>query len=306
MFDLSPRPRQVGVACLVYQFVCVSSYCAAADDVATTLRERGLVVTEKDCQILELRVTEDTLTENDYRLIGQCTTLKKLTLSGKSLNSQTIPLLSGLRALEELSTNGSQLTDDDYRHFAALKNLRSLALWHPSWGLESFTGAGLIHLKALSNLERLTFAGSTAGDAALEAIGQIAQLHELSTWHSRQTQAGNAFLTNLPALERLRIGQRLPEWNTDTAPSFDGPTIAVLAKIKSLQSLELFEARLSAADLAPLAKLPNLHTLKIHTVDISPADIEQFAATAPHLKVDFKPLTDEEEQGTLTKKLRLP
>lgn len=269
------------------------------------LEKLGAKVTVAGGAITQVQVDAAKFAEEDFRTLGQCRSLKKLTISGKTLDDATLPLLAGLAELEELSTNLTALSDDGYRHFAAFKKLRVLALFHPSWDLKTFTGAGLAHLRELPRLERLTFAGSTAGDAALEAVGQIAQLKEFATWHTMQTQEGNKHLLKLKGLAFLRIGQRLPKWGTSPAPSFDESTIPVIAQVKSLQRLELFEARLTAKGLAPLKELPELRELRIHTSDIPAADVETLRTLLKDTKIDFKPLTDADREATLVKKLKL-
>lgn len=287
-----------------WPLVVVCLLATSADASIEALQQHGAKVTLEKGVVTQVQVNASNWGEDEYRLLGQCTTLKRLSINGKTLNDRTLPLLSGLVALEELSTNQTQLSDGGYRHFAQFPKLRALALFHPSWAQKDFTGAGLAHLKGHRNLERLTFAGSTAGDAALEAIGQLDQLKEFSTWHTAQTQAGNQHLLGLKHLTFLKLGQRLPK-GKEAPPSFDRTTIALLAKMASLERLELFEARFSAADLAPLQALPNLRQLKIHTVDISPEEIEKLQATLKDVKVDFKPLSEDEREATLVKKLRL-
>lgn len=278
---------------------------AFAETPAEALQLRGGKLREEKGVLVELTVDVKDFGPAEYRLIGQCTKLRKLTLNGNTLTDSTLPLLAGLTELEELSTNQSALTDDGYRHFAPLKKLRSLALFHPSWDSKQFTGTGLVHLKALPSLERLTFAGSTAGDTAMEAVGQITQLRNFSTWHTAQTQAGNAHLLKLTNLTSLRIGQRLPKWGTDSAPSLDAKTITIVAQMNSLEALELFEARLTADALAPLKSLPKLTRLTIHTTDIPAADVESLRAALPGVKLDYKPITEADREATLVKKLRL-
>ena len=139
----------------------------------------------------------------------------------------------------------------------------------------------------------------------MEAIGQLMQLKEFRTWHTAQTQAGNANLVKLTNLTALRMGQRLPEWGKDTPISFDESTMAVIAQIKTLESLELTEARLSAKIIPQLQALPKLTKLKIETVDISAADVEAIQAALPKCKVDYKPMSDAEKDALLVKKLRL-
>ncbi len=280
-----------------------SSVIAAPDPAA--LEKLGAKVTLAAGVITQVQVNCDTFTADDFRILGAITTLKKLTVSGKTMTDATLPLLAGLTELEDLSTDGIQLTDDGYRHFAVFAKLRSLALFHPAYRSPSFTGRGLAHLRALPRLERLTFAGSTAGDTALAAVGQLTQLKEFRTWHTAQTQAGNVHLTHLPQLRALRIGQRLPTNGQPTPPSLDESTFATLAQIKSLESLELTEARLTAAIIPPLAALPRLSKLKILTVDISAADVAALRTALPNVKIDWQPLTDTDREATLVKKLKL-
>jgi hypothetical protein len=139
----------------------------------------------------------------------------------------------------------------------------------------------------------------------MAAIGQLSQLKEFRTWHTAQTQAGNAHLLKLSRLTSLRIGQRLPDWGKDSPVSFDESTIETLAQVKTLETLELTEARLSAKIIPHLTALPKLTMLKIENVDISSADVEAIKAALPACKVDFKPMAAAETESLLVKKLRL-
>ncbi len=139
----------------------------------------------------------------------------------------------------------------------------------------------------------------------MEAIGQLTQLKDFRTWHTAQTQAGNAHLLKLTQLTGLRIGQRLPEWGKDTPVSFDESTMSIIAKLTTLESLELTEARLSSKIIPHLKALPKLTKLKIETVDISADDVAAIRAALPNCKVDHKPLSDADKEATLVKKLRL-
>lgn len=269
-----------------------------------SLQKLGAKVTQTGGVVTQVQVKCDAFTEADFTALGSFATIKDLTISGKTITDDTLALLTGLTELERLSTDGIQLTDDGWRHFAKFQKLKSLAFFHPAFRSEKFTGSGLAHLKSLPNLERLTFAGSTAGDVALEAIGLLTQLKEFRTWHTAQTQAGNAHLARLP-LTSLRIGQRLPSWGKDSPISFDESTMTVIAQIKTLESLELTEARLSTKIIPQLKALPKLTKLKIQTVDIPAADVEAIKAALPNCKVDFEPMSDADKEATLVKKLRL-
>ena len=274
----------------------------AAD--AEVLRKLGAKVTETGGIVIQVNVKCDAFTEADFKTLGSFTTIKDLTLSGKTITDSTLALLTGLTELERLSSDGIQLTDAGFQHFAAFQKLKSLSFFHPAFRSKEFTGSGLAALKALPKLEKLTFAGSTAGDVAMEAIGQLTQVKEFRTWHTAQTQAGNAPLAKL-SLTSLRIGQRLPEWGKDAPASFDESTMSLIAQIKTLEALELTEARLTAKIIPHLQALPKLTKLKIETVEISTADVEAIRAALPNCQVDFKPMTDAEKESLLVKKLRL-
>jgi hypothetical protein len=277
---------------------------AAAAEPPTALEAIGAKVTVAKGVVTQASVNTDALTPEQFRTLGAAKTLKRLSTSGKGVTDATLPLLAGLTELEELSTDQTRLTDDGYKHFAQFRSLRQLSLFHPSWDMKEFTGRGLAHLKALPKLERLTFAGSTAGDEALAALAEVTQLKGFSTWHTMQTQAGNVHLTKL-SLTSLKIGQRLPRYGKNEPPSFDVSTVPTLARMKSLERLELFEAVLTARGLAPLRELPNLKVLAINTTEISAADVEAVKAALPGVKVEFRPLTEDERDATLRKKLRL-
>ena len=282
----------------------LSAAVALAAD-AGALRKLGAKVTETAGVVTQVNVKCDAFTEANFKTLGSFTTIKDLTISGKTITDSSLALLTGLTELERFSSDGIQLTDAGYRHFEAFQKLKSISFFHPAFRSKDFTGSGLAALKALPKLERLTFAGSTAGDVAMEAIGQITQLKEFRTWHTAQTQAGNAHLLKLTGLTGLRIGQRLPEWGKDSPVSFDESTLETISQLKALESLELTEARLNAKIIPQLQALPKLAKLKIETVDISAADVEAIQAALPNCKVDFKPMTEAEKEALLVKKLRL-
>lgn len=288
---------------LPFVLLTAIAFSHAAD--ITVLEKMGAKVIQTAGVVTQVQVKCDTFTEADFRTLGSFATIKDLTISGKTITDRTLPLLAGLTNLERLSTNEIQLTDEGYKHFAAFQKLTSLSLFHPAFRSKNFTGSGLAHLKSLPNLERLTFAGSTTGDAAMAAIGQLTQLKDFRTWHTAQTQAGNAHLLNLKNLTGLRLGQRLPEWGKDSPISFDESTMETIAKITTLESLELTEARLSARMIPHLRSLPKLTKLKIETVDISVEDVAAIQRALPNCKVDHKPITEADKEATLVKKLRL-
>lgn len=276
----------------------------AEEPTQATFEKINAKVQVRDGAVYSLSANIDGYTDQEYELIGQLKTLKSLSLSGKDLNDDQLKMLSGLKGLESIMINGTVLTDDGYKHFTAFPKLKKLSIFHPSRKLEAFNGSGLAHLKALPELDSLTFAGATAGDEALEAVGQLTQLESFREWHNTETSDGLKHLTMLKNLKSVRLGQRLPNWGKDTPASFDNDSIAILAKIPSLESVELTEARLNYDAVVQLKELPNLKKIIISQVDISEADVEKLKAAMPGVEIKWEPLTEEQTE-MLSKKLRL-
>lgn len=291
--------------CFLSAVLALAWGVSAAPDPASELEKLGAKVTRVGGVAVQAQVEAASFGLDEFRLLARCSTLRKLSINGKTLNDKTLPLLAGLLALEELSTNNTDLSDEGYSHFTQFEFLKSLALFHPSWDKKGFTGKGLAHLKKLPRLEKLTYAGASTGDEAMAAVGELTQLKDFSTWHTMQTQSGNAHLGKLTNLTALRVGQRLPRGNPVPAPSLDEATVAAISRFTCLEKIEIFEARLTAKGLIPLKDLPKLRRLVIHTCDVSAADIETLRKELPGIAIDFKPMTDAEREATLVKKLRI-
>lgn len=269
------------------------------------LRDLGATVKENQGVIVDLRINCEKLTDDDYKRIGTLTTLKSISISGKPMFDRHLEMLSDLKQLEAFQINGTLLTDEGYRHFAAFPKLRRLSLFHPSRDVKAFTGSGLSHLKPLNELRRLTFAGATAGDEAFEAVGQLTQLEEFSQWHNRESPEAIKHLAGLKNLKSLKLGQRLPSWSTKHPPSLTPGTIAEILKMKSLELIDLQEARLDSETLSNLGSLPKLKKVQLKWIDITETEIKELQRKMPNVKIQWIPMTPEEEQKLLVKKLRL-
>jgi hypothetical protein len=275
---------------------------AIADDAAAIakLTDLGGQLTQTDGIVTKIFFKDSSkLGADEFRLLGQLKGLKGLTLYGgcKGLNDETLPLLADLKNLEEFSIDGLQATDAGLAHFTALTGLRSISLFHPSFGMKGFDGSGFAALKSLPKLEKLTIAGTPFNDRGMAAIAEITQLRDFRTWHTYQTQAGNQALSKLPQLRSLWLGQRLRQYNgSPNALSLDDSTFDVLVSLKSLEVLILDEAQLSLAALLRLKELPKLKKLELRRIDISQTDADKLKAALPQVAIDWKPLTDEDRQ----------
>ncbi len=247
-------------------------------ETARLLREQGAKVTESGGVVTGVEARDvSKWTDDDFKRLGRLSRLKTLSLS-EGPTDAALALLSGLSELEYLQTNRSSATDDGMKALASLKKLKTLKLFHPG---KEFTGRGFAYLAELPDLERLTVAGSLQfGDEGMAAVAKLGRLKEFRTWHAGQTIEGVKRLKELKALKSLTLGQRLA-YKPPTTVSDE--TIAVLAELPSLESLQLEEARLS---FGALRQLSGLKTLTLQGIDIPDADVERLRAELP--KVDLR------------------
>jgi acetyl esterase len=239
----------------------------------------------------------------EYGLIGQLTDLKGISLGGQcsGLTDKTLKQLSSLPNLEEILTNGIQVTDDGFSEFGRITSLKVISFMHPSSKVKGFNGRGLAALKAIPELRHISIAGCALDDRGMEAISEITQLRELRVWHTYQTQKGNEFLVNLSNLRSLRLGQRLRKSGMGNNPvSLNDKTLEILSQIKSLEVLTLSQARFSAAAISNLKDLPNLKRLELLNIEIPDASVEDLNALLPNVKVTWRPMTDQERTSLAT------
>lgn len=269
---------------------------ASDDEIADRMENLGAQVVRQGEHVVELAFRDSRqLGPSEWKQIGQLAKLKKLTTYGgaSGLNDETVGELTHLQELESLSTDGSQLSDEGLAKLGQIKSLRNVAFFHLSFRKEGFTGQGFAAWKDLPNLERLTVAGMSLGDAGFIEIGKLQTLREFRTWHTYRTEASNAEIARLSNLKTLKLGQRLPR-GKGTPLSLSDESIASILKIKSLESLDIGEAPFSIAALGQLKSLPNLKVLKINTTELTEQDIAELKSLLPGIKVDFTPITPEQ------------
>ena len=251
-------------------------------DAAKALSALGAKVTEAKGVVVSVDVTDSSKwTEDEFRKLGGLAHLKTLSM-GPGLTDATLPLLAGLAELETFQTNLAELSDDGVKGFLALKKLRTLKFFHPA---KTFTGAGLSRLADLPELSSLTVAGSLAfGDEGMAAVAKLPHLKEFRTWHAGSTLEGMKKIAALKDLKSLTLGQRLAY-----APptSLSDETIPVLLEMKSLETLQLSEARLKPDVLLELKQLPGLKKLTLEGIDLPAADAERLKTGLPNVDVKW-------------------
>ncbi|HZE96717.1 MAG TPA: hypothetical protein VE981_06810, partial [Planctomycetota bacterium] len=174
------------------------------------------------------------LTADHYRAIGGLKKLRVLTLYNRcTLSDETLALLSGLEALEELQVDGAKFTDDGMKAFEGLKSLRKCTFFHVLMK-EKFTGSGVSHLAGLPRLETFGCGGSSFSDEGMAACAALPHLCELRIWHTMATDAGVAKLAPMTTLKIIHLGPQF-------SPRITDASVASLAAIKSLETVSVME-----------------------------------------------------------------
>jgi hypothetical protein len=272
------------VSMLAVIVIAFSSGFVTADDteIIKLLKAKGVEFTESKGMVAGVSVADGSkLTEEDFRQITRLSNLKMVTLSN-CLNDKQVALLPALAGLEYLQTNLADVSDEGIKPLAQLKNLKTLKFFHPG---KSFSGSGLAQLAEMPNLQSLTVAGSLEfKDDGMAAVAKLTGLKEFRTWHAGSTDEGVKKLQSLKNLKSLYLGQRLT-YKPPACPSDE--TIGILAGMKSLESLQLDEARLTFTALQQLKQLPSLKKLTLGGIDISKDDVERLKREWPGVKIEW-------------------
>lgn len=171
--------------------------------------------------------------------------------------------LARLPRLQQLNLSGCSFTDRGLEILRQLPELRTFELhWH-----QAVSDAGLAHLAACEQLERVDLLGSPVGDGVLAALAGKSQLRHLKTG-SRVTDAALPLLHQFPIFKTWHGGEaRYSLMGAEAGPNhlmIDGPfTDAGLRALRGLDGLFglgfFWHSQAFTADgLAWLADLPNL------------------------------------------------
>jgi sugar lactone lactonase YvrE len=142
-----------------------------------------------------------------------------------------------------------RVTDDWLKQLAGQDQLRRLEL-----SGTAVTSSGLIHLKELTNLERLNVCLTTCDDRGFEQLAGMTRMKRMTICASKITGSGFAHLQGMKQIESI---------NLHSAPASDAGLEAI-GKLTSLKRLEIVHTNVTDAGLRHLAGLVNLQQLHVH------------------------------------------
>ena len=142
-----------------------------------------------------------------------------------------------------------RVTDDWLKLLAGQDRLRRLEV-----SGTAVTSAGLIHLKELTNLERLNVCLTACDDRGFEHLAGMTKMKRMTICASKITGSGFAHLQWMKQIESI---------NLHSAPASDAGLEAI-GKLSSLKRLEVVHTNVTDAGLKHLAVMVNLQQLHVH------------------------------------------
>ena len=142
-----------------------------------------------------------------------------------------------------------RVTDDWLKQLAGQDQLRRLEV-----SGTAVTSAGLIHLKELTNLERLNVCLTACDDRGFEHLAGMNRMKRMTICASKITGSGFAHLQGMKQIESI---------NLHSAPASDAGLEAI-GKLTSLKRLEVVHTNVTDAGLKHLAGMVNLQQLHVH------------------------------------------
>lgn len=277
---------------------------ARADDTgyAAALKAAGhSVKLEKDGTLSAITFAKsEALTDADYEKLGALKGVTRLTFYGNcTMTDAQAAHVGKLATVEELAINGTALSDDGFKEFAKLKNLKALTIWHLGWQNKALTGTGFAALAGCPKLEQFNFSGSTVGDDGLKALAKVPTLTDVVCYHTRITDAGLQHLKALPKLKGINVGPQFSMRLGDAG-------LKTLCEIPTLERVTFDETVLThAGGLKHLKSLKGLKELVLNKTDVSAGDLEKLKAELPGVKITHTPPEDkfrEQMRQSLDKK----
>ena len=192
--------------------------------------------------------------------------------------------------VREVSSDRAGFTNEEFKIFTAFNKLEKLTLWHNSnfhdkkLPVENYGGAGLIHLKDLKFLSRVTLAGGGIDDNGLKAAAQLPKLKYIGMWHVAATDEGFTYFKGNKSIEELRLG---PFW----ADKLTDKTLAHISECPNFKVLKFGESYLTFEGLKKLEKIKgSLKLLDLENSIVRPEDVEKIKKLLPNTEVKWRGL----------------
>jgi hypothetical protein len=129
------------------------------------------------------------ITDDGLRFVAGLRRLQKLSLDGTNIDGSGLAHIRSLKGIELLTVSGTPLSDEGLEHIVTLSNLKMLDLSNTK-----ITDKGLIHLASLKSLESLQIRDTAVTDNGLMHIKVLPSLKLVLLDKTKTTTSGRANL----------------------------------------------------------------------------------------------------------------
>lgn len=239
-------------------------------------------------------VSRAPIDESVLQRIASASQLVRLDLDDSPLQNDQLRYLAGLRDLQELSLNGTQVTDAGLVHLAELP-LRVLRLGRTQvdgtgfdalnartlrfiqLGTTKVAAEGFARLARFESLTYLDVAGAKIGDTDLAMLEGMPNLNFLHLGWTRVEGPGLAHIARLPNLQRLILMKSL----------IDDRALEHLAGMGQLRMLNLQATAVSDQGLPQLGQLPQLQDLILTDTQVTEPAARQLRQQLPQTRIQL-------------------
>jgi hypothetical protein len=248
---------------------------------------------QPDNPVVEIRIFNQNVTDDDLKELTPFTKLRKLEFSGEKITGTGFAALTEL-PLEELHVMFAKgINDAGLKEIAKLKNLKVLVLpqgkftdagakvlasltnleeFGVSFGVEDETFAGV--LKGMKKLRKLDVSNSRIGDESMKVASEFPEIRILHLYGSAVTDAGYASIGKMAKLEEIRTSYKI----TDKG-------LAELGGLKNLKKLNVWNSDVTMKAVRALPNLKNLKEIDVGTWNIKKDEAAKLREELPNCKV---------------------
>ncbi len=206
----------------------------------------------------QIRCGQTRIGDEGLQHLQNLTSLRAIDLSDcNRVSDQGLEHLSQLPDLKFVKVWGPQVGDPGMAHVAKMASLEVLGL-----NDTQVTDEGIRQLAVLNRLKELHLVRTRIGDPSLEVFAGLTELQSLRLRDTQITDDGLVWLAELPKLENLDLSE-------NSSPGIGDPAMEHVAKIQSLQELNLWTTQVTDAGVQQLTRLPNLTWLNLDKTQIT-------------------------------------
>jgi len=178
--------------------------------------------------------------------------------------------------LRLLGLTEHSVDDAGMKYVSGLKDLEVLLYWDAP----GITDVGAMHLREMPRLRFLNMGSSEIGDAGLQSLAELRGLEGLVLQSGNNiTDRGLSSLVDHPRLKSLWVGGA-----TERRSKITDEGVKLLAKLQTLEEIDLQRTQVTVEGLKPLQRLPALKYLVLYGSEAD--DLNAVSALFPKCRIE--------------------